>query len=225
MDLDLGITGPAQSDDLYHFTGRVGERPNDVPEHIRKMTPQQRLDAIITERMLRAFPPFGTSMPCACFSESSPEHLAFLIKNRKVKPWGILGSRRSLLRLGGGSVAYVPDQQYQYFKNTGMAHWAVRVGANSTWMHEREWRIPRQNGEIKLAGVRAILIGDASWRPSLVETDEWVNAETGEQCQGPAETPHAQPRQDHPTLWRESAIWAWDDDSESVVKHPPGALS
>ncbi|MFJ8982657.1 hypothetical protein [Streptomyces sp. NPDC102282] len=224
MDLNLGITGPAQSDDLYHFTGRLGERPNDVPQRIREMTPQQRLDAIIAERMLRAFPPFGANVPCVCFSEASPEHLAFLVKERKVEPWGILGRRNSLLSLGGGSVAYVPDQQYQYFKNTGMAHWAVRVGTNSTWMHEREWRIPRQNGEIKLASVSAILIGDANWRPSLVETEEWVNAETGEQCQGPAETPHAQPRQDHPTLWRESAIWIWDDESESVIKHPPGAL-
>jgi hypothetical protein len=174
------------------------------------MTPQQRLDAIITERTLRAFPPFGANFPCACFSEASPEHLAFLVRMMLVKPWGIVTRRASLLRLGGGAVAYVPDTPYQYFKNVGMAHWAVRVATNSTWMHEREWRVPRQSGEIRLNSVSAILIGDASWRPSLVETDE--------------ETPHAQPRQDYPALWRESEIWAWDDESKSVIKHRPGSL-
>ncbi|MFE1909428.1 hypothetical protein ACFW96_38040 [Streptomyces gardneri] len=224
MDQNLGITGPAQSDDLYHFTGRIGDRPNDVPNHIQKMTPQERLDTILAERTLRAFPPFGAGFPCACFSESTPDHLAFLVKSWKVKPWGIVGSRMSLLRLGGGTVAYVPDQQYQHFKNVGMAHWAVRVGTNSTWMHEREWRIPRQNGEIRLQGVRAILIGDASWRPSLVDTGEWINAENGEQCQGPGETPLAQPRMDYPGLWRESAVWVWDSKSEAVIKHAPGTL-
>ncbi|MGW1281373.1 hypothetical protein ACWD4V_31040 [Streptomyces tsukubensis] len=220
MDLDLGITGPAQSDDVYHFTGRVGGRPDYVPEHIRMMTPQQRLDAIIGERVLRAFPPFGATLPCVCFSESSPEHLTFLVKNRKVEPWGIVGTRLSLLELGGGAVAYVPDKQFESFKNTGLAHWAVRVGTNSTWMHEREWRIPRENGEIPLNSIRAILIGDASWRPSQIETDEWVT-EDGEICPGPGEVPHAQPRQDYPALWRESAIWVWDDKSAEVIKYPP----
>ncbi|WP_168712457.1 hypothetical protein [Streptomyces sp. A1277] len=223
-DLDLGILGPAQSDDLFHFTARIGDHPNAVPEPIQEMTPQQRLDAIISERTLRAFPPFGATTPCACFSESPSAHLAFLIKLRKVQPWGIVGSRTSLLELGGGAVAYVPDEQYKFFKKLGMDHWAVRVGPTSAWMHEREWRLPLPSGKIKLASVRAILIGDASWRPSLVDTDEWIDGATGEQCQGPAETPYAQPRQDYPALWRESAIWTWNDENESVVKYPPGAL-
>jgi hypothetical protein len=222
LDLNLGITGPAQSNDIYHFTGRVGDRPNDVPEHIRIMTPQQRLDAILSEGVLRAFPPFGVDFPCACFSKSTSEHLAFLVKNWKVKPWGIVTGQGSVFRLGGGAVAYVPDDQYEKFKRLG--RWAVRVGANSTWMHEREWRIPRKSGVIRLEGLRAVLLGDASWRPSRVETEEWINPETGEPCQGPGEAPNARPREDYPALWRESAIWVWDDKSDTVIKYPPGAL-
>ncbi|WP_274036587.1 hypothetical protein [Streptomyces sp. MMBL 11-1] len=209
--MEFGITGPAQSDNLFHFTGRVGDRPSDVPRPIQEMTPEERLDAIIGEPVLRAFPPFGTSAPCVCFSESPPEHLAFLINGGRVKPWGIVISRAQMVKAGGGSVAYVPDQVYEYFKNTGMGHWAVRVGPGSSWMHEREWRLPC----LKVSGVRlmtlqAILIGNRTWRPSLIERSD--PRSPGTRLMG------------FPPLWQASPIWVWDSSSKSVVPHPPGSL-
>ncbi|MET8605750.1 hypothetical protein ABZV92_19625 [Streptomyces rubiginosohelvolus] len=209
--MEFGITGPAQSDNLFHFTGRVGDRPNDVPRTIQKMTPEQRLDAIIGERVLRAFPPFGPTTRCVCFSESPPDHLAFLVAAGRVEPWGIVVSRDQMVRTGGGSVAYVPDKVYEYFKNTGMAHWAVRVGTGSSWMHEREWRVPCFKGDgFRLTTLQAILIGDKTWRPSLVERSA-------------PRSPGARVK-DFPPLWRESPIWVWDSSSASIVPHPPGSL-
>ncbi|WSQ15063.1 hypothetical protein OG604_49275 [Streptomyces sp. NBC_01231] len=59
--------------------------------------------------------------------------------------------------------------------------------------------------------MRAILIGDEKWRPSLVETSK-------------PEKPGALPRKDYPKLWRDSEIWVWDSQNDSVVPHPPGTL-
>ncbi|MFD8296619.1 hypothetical protein ACFV13_10400 [Streptomyces bauhiniae] len=222
--LDLGIVGPAQSDDLYHFTGRVGSRPAAVPQEIQHMTPQERLNNILTEGQLRAFPPFGAVTPCVCFSESPPAHLSHLIGLGRFQPWGIVVSRYGVLDLGGGSVAYVPEAVHAQFREAGLEHWSVRTGTDSAWMHEREWRLPRTDGYVSIRSVRAILVGDPTWRPSLVEA-AWVDGSTGEPLPGPNGNPFAQPIMDLPRLWRESEIWVWDAQRQSVNSYPPGALS
>ncbi|MCZ0989126.1 hypothetical protein [Streptomyces diastatochromogenes] len=125
---ELGLVGPAQSDDLYHFAGRNGDRPQCVPEEIRQMTGQQRLERILHEERIRAFAPFGTTTACVCFSESPPNHLGHLIQTGRFSPWGIVTSRATLLKLEGGAVAYVPDAGYARFKRCGLEHWAVRTG-------------------------------------------------------------------------------------------------
>lgn len=55
----LGRPGPAQSDALIYFTGRpAGLRMNPhLPDNIREMTPDQRLDQMIRTRRIQAFPP------------------------------------------------------------------------------------------------------------------------------------------------------------------------
>jgi hypothetical protein len=221
--MELGLIGPAQSDDLIHFTGRSGSRSKDVPQEIQRMSPSERLDSILAQRKLLAFPPFGVTHPCVCFSECPPDHLAHLIRLRGFSPWGIVVSRSGVLGCDGGAVAYVPDDVYAQFKEQGLEHWAVRTGPNSVWMHEQEWRLPTKG--VILTGVRAILVKDAAWRPSLVETDEWVNMETGEPSPGPdGSNPFIQRRKDYPELWRKSPIWVWDDRAQAVVKHAPGTL-
>lgn len=175
-EIDLGIVGPAQSDDLYHFTGRNGARPAVVPEDIQLMTPQERLDSILREEQFRVFPPFGARTACLCFSESPPDHLEHLIGIGRFSPWGIVTRRHQLIRRGGGAVAYVPDAVYQEFKAADLEHWAVRTGADSTWMHEREWRLPvlDDRNTLGIGRVTAILVGDPAWRPSLTAPRGWT---------------------------------------------------
>lgn len=222
--LDLGITGPAQSDYLYHFTGREGRRPDLVPDVIQGMSAQERLDSILREGQFRAFPPFGATTPCVCFSESPPDHLKYLIGTRRFSPWGIVTHRSTLLTFGGGSVAYVPDSVYAEFQQAGLGHWSVRTAEGSTWMHEREWRLPRAKGFAGISSVQAILVGDISWRPSLVEVG-WVDRSTGEPVTGEETSPYAEQVYELPRLWRESAIWVWDARAEAVVRYGPGTLS
>ncbi|MFB7454861.1 hypothetical protein [Streptomyces sp. NPDC056194] len=224
MITELGFVGPAQSDDLFHFTGRNGNRPRDVPEEIQRMKPSERLDSIITQQKLLAFPPFGARQACVCFSECPPEQLAYLITMGLFLPWGVVVRRSQVMDCGGGSVSYVPDKVYEKFERAGLEHWAVRTGEKSTWLHEREWRLPPKGKGIRLNALRAILIGDETWRPSLVDTNEWINAETGELCLGPGDTPSARPRQHYPELWRQSEIWVWDATAKRMIKHPPGTL-
>lgn len=224
--VNLGLTGPAQSDDLFHFTGRNGSRTSEVPQEIRDMNASQRLAAILREERLRAFPPFGVETPCVCFSECSPAQLAYLIGLGLFEPWAIVTSRTAVLSCGGGAVAYVPDAIHQEFQSARLEHWAVRTGHASTWLHEREWRLPKAPGAepwVKLSGVQAILVGAADWRPDRVDT-HWVDGSTGEPLPGPS-SPQAVPYDTElPRLWRESAIWVWDAAAREVKKYPPGEL-
>ncbi|MEU4095267.1 hypothetical protein [Streptomyces sp. NPDC026673] len=222
----LGPIGPAQSDELIHFTGKGGAFPASVPEEIRRLQPQERLDAILASAVLKGFPPFGATRACVCFSESPPEHLAYLITVCGFAPWGVVITRGQMLGAGGGAVAYVPTQVRQDFAQAGLGHWAVRTDTDSMWMHEREWRLPlRPGGEgAKLGGLAAILIGDAAWRPSLVGTGNWVNRSTGERCFGPDADPYCEEVEDLPELWQRSEIWVWDKASQTVVRHAPGTL-
>lgn len=148
MASSLGLVGPAQSENLIHFTGRSGNRPNWVPLDIRMMSPQDRLDSILQEARFRLHPPFGATgtggsgTACLCLSECSPSHLEHLVNIRGFSPWGIVTNRDTAHGLGGGAVAYVPPQLHADFQAKGLGLWAVRTEEASTWMHEREWRIP-----------------------------------------------------------------------------------
>ncbi|MCZ0997600.1 hypothetical protein O1M63_04755 [Streptomyces mirabilis] len=196
------------------------------------MTPPQRLDSILSSGKLAGFPPFGVEeTPCACLSESPPEHLAYLIADRGFAPWGIVLTRSDVAGVGGGSVAYVPAEVRSQFRTAGLRHWAVRLDADSQWTREREWRIPLPAhtdangtlwGEIQINRLAAILIGDPEWRPTA-HTTGWVRPESGEQAY--PDEPGAHQLVELPILWRTAPIWIWDSELRTVEIHPAGTLA
>ncbi|GAA2364742.1 hypothetical protein [Streptomyces carpaticus] len=191
------------------------------------MTPERRLDRILEKGYLLAFEQFGSNHPCACFSESTPAHLAYLIGTGRFSPWGLVFDRAAVLRAGGGAVAYVPTAVQKEFKSKGLGHWAVRTDSGSTWMHEREWRLPVEhpsNIGFRLRSARAILIGRPDWRPTSVKIDSWIDRSTGEPLPDPGDNPYAEQLTDLPALWKKSEIWVWDKARENVEKYPPGTL-
>ncbi|MCC9706026.1 hypothetical protein E4N62_12620 [Streptomyces sp. MNU76] len=193
------------------------------------MTPQDRLDQILREERFRAFAPFGAAdpgssgTPCLCFSECPPGHLDHLITMRGFTPWGLVTIREVVNSIGGGAVAYVPPDVHKAFRKARLGHWAVRTAAGSTWLHEREWRVPLPDGEIGIKGMKAILIADAQWRPTTVPTGRWVEGDTGIEVPGPG-APNAVEFHDYPRLWRESKVWVWDWKKHDFAKYEAGEL-
>lgn len=208
-------TGPGQSDLLIHFCGR---RVNsmftpDVPADIREMTPQQRLDSILTTQILRAFTPFRANGPAVCLSESPGPHLVHMLSHRGMAPWGVLLRRTDVITAGGGGIAYPPDAVHRQWP-ADMKVWGNPIRNDGqglmdfSW--EREWRIPAPGGSIPLLpqAVAAILIGDPAWTPTPVATD-WVNGVTGEPLPGPAD-PEAIPLHRYPEAWDSAVHLYWD---------------
>ncbi|MFD3908957.1 hypothetical protein ACFXOL_14790 [Streptomyces californicus] len=193
------------------------------------MSPEQRLDSILHERTFRPAVPFGgdkeLGTACLCLSECPPAHVAHLVNERGFQPWGLVVSREWAHSWGGGAVAYVPTSVHAAFKDAGLGHWAVRTDEGSTWMHEREWRVPvRKGGWLgRITQVTAILVADVSWRPTRLATGRWIDGETGLEVPGPS-WPNAIEFQEYPRLWQESAVWVWNREKNNFDKHEPGTL-
>lgn len=204
VEVSMRPYGGSQSDYLIHFTKR-GNRPNAewVPAEIRAMSAEERLRAIVTEGVMKPFRPYGAHIPCVCFTETTIEHLRFLLKERGYTPWGIVMTRGQVLAKGGGTVAYINNQvTLAQFDRAGLRHWAVRTGGDTDWTYEREWRIPWPSPDrMSLrTGIRAIFIPDESWRP----------VPEGEEL---------------PELWLKTPIWVWNAKENKVAEHPPGDLA
>ncbi|MFM9709062.1 hypothetical protein [Streptomyces galilaeus] len=193
------------------------------------MTPQARLDTILRDETFRAFAPFGAAdpgrsgMPCLCFSECPTGHLDHLITLRGFTPWGLVTIQEVVNSIGEGAVAYVPSDVHKAFQKAGLGHWAVRTAADSTWLYEREWRVPLPDGGAGIKGVKAIPIAEAEWRLTRVPTGQWVEGDTGIEVPDPG-NPNAVQFHDYPRLWRESNVWVWDRRKRDVAKYEPGEL-
>jgi hypothetical protein len=136
-----------------------------------------------------------------------------------------VATRDGLLAAGGGTVAYVPEEVYEAFRTAGLEHWAVRTSAGSTWMHEREWRVPAPDGAdgLQLYNLRAVLVGNPNWRPTEVRTGWFMHMDQGELCGG-CNDPFCLEMTDLPRLWLQSEIWVWNSAVRQVEVYPPGAL-
>jgi hypothetical protein len=160
-----------------------------VPAGIRGMTPQQRLDAILTTQTLRAFVPFRANEPAVCLSESPGPTLFICSATGGCRPWGVLLRRADVIAAGGGAIAYPPEAVHQQWP-TDMQVWGNPIRNDGqglmdfSW--EREWRIPAPGGSVAFQpqAVVAILIGDPASAPTPLATD-WVNGFTGELLPGP----------------------------------------
>lgn len=155
---------PGVSEDLC---GRA--RQDRLPADVASMTPQDRLRAILWNANLRGFPPYGVNDPVVSFTESRPEGLAYLIREKSWAPWGIVLDRDSVFTLGGGPVWYIRGDMLDAVIASGLTSirpWLVRLQpGKSEWLHEREWRVPTECLELSTSHVRAVIVGDPHWSP------------------------------------------------------------
>src|SRR5690625_4397285 len=79
---------PGQAGTLVHFCGR-GVAATSAPQEILELTPQQRLEGIIGDRMIRASQPFGLSYPVVSFSECDHGGVQAMLAQAGWDAWGI----------------------------------------------------------------------------------------------------------------------------------------
>lgn len=162
------ISHPGQSDTLVHFTGRA--RKEYAPE-VYFQTPAGILDLICSEVRLLAKPPFGSTSPTVCLSESDIGGVTALLSMGHFEGWGIALSRDWVWDQGGGPVWYTRDDVWRAVNQRGeqdLLRWMVRTSPrDADWLHEREWRIPSSSDYIDLSdeGVVALIVSDPDWEP------------------------------------------------------------
>lgn len=169
---------PGQAGTLVHFCGR-GVAATSAPQEILELTPQQRLEGIIGDRMIRASQPFGLSYPVVSFSECDHGGVQAMLAQAGWDAWGIVVTRDWVWSNGGGPVWYVRDDAHADARSLldgRSASWLVRTQpGHSDWLHEREWRVPCDPhaylGVTLTAGdVAAILVADPEWEPPVEHT-------------------------------------------------------
>jgi hypothetical protein len=131
-----------------------------------------RLTAILQQRRLRGFPPYGAQYPMVCLSEFPLDHLHWLITQRGFPPWGVVLHRQWVYAMGGAPVWYARPEQYARLDDE-QRRWANRLettaGARSDWLHERGWRIPLDTGgepslPLPREALMAVLVGYPNWQ-------------------------------------------------------------
>lgn len=153
------------SNNLVHFTGRIGRMNRDVPREIQELDAKARLLAILESRTIRAFPVFGQwGDPVVCFTEATLEGMRSLVKDSRYVPWGIEFSKDFIFRQGGGPTYYVRGDDWDAFTRSDIPNRSKALGTKywpgvdwegagwrevnptlesaNEWAHEREWRIP-----------------------------------------------------------------------------------
>lgn len=153
------------SNNVVHFTGRLGRENTDVPREILRLSGRERLISILVSREIWAFDVFGSwGDPVVCFTEATLAGMRELVGAGRYDAWGLEFSKDYVFRHGGGPVLYVRGDQWDGFcqsdlppetKALGTKYWpgvvwsgegwrpmSTTLNTSSEWAHEREWRIP-----------------------------------------------------------------------------------
>ncbi|MBK3531067.1 hypothetical protein JHN61_04525 [Streptomyces sp. MBT67] len=167
-------THPDLPDTLVHFTGRPrgrGERRDFPPS-----TPEQRLVSILHSGTLRGAQTFGTDAPVICFSEVTEEARRTMLRDGTgrgpYKPWGLVLHRQQLIDAGARPVLYLSGRELSQTHQlpTRLRNRRVRYDpGQSDWLHEREWRVCFETGEVPVLPIAPQLIAGV-----IVDTSGWT---------------------------------------------------
>lgn len=191
------------------------------------MSPRERLENILWEEVLRGSIPFGATNRMLCLSESPPDHLRWLLGERRFPAWALLFDRDWVYNLEGGPVWYARPQQYSSL-DADQRDWAVPLDADrSDWLHEREWRIrvPQDAPglQVQPGDVRAIIVADPDWAPWRlvpVRTGWLLDADGLPGIEGVDYEVREEWRL--PRLWSSSPRYLWDNASRHFRPLPIG---
>ena len=154
------FSNPDLSDFVVHFTGRAGPHSFGVPSDIANREPWDRLAQILLSHKIRAFAPFGSSEPVACFTECTRAGIQALMADNRYAPCGLAFEKDTVFRAGGGPALYVRGDEWSDIaqlpatiraritrfwpgadRSPGEADLPWYLEGPSEWVHEREWRV------------------------------------------------------------------------------------
>ncbi|MFI9297562.1 hypothetical protein [Streptomyces gardneri] len=173
-------THPDLPDTLVHFTGRP--RGQSELREFPPRTPEQRLVSILHSGILRGAQTFGTDAPVICFSEVTEEARRTMLRDGvgrgRYEPWGLVLHRQQLIAAGARPVLYVSREERNQMKealprrtyNRCVAYEPDPTRGRSDWLHEREWRICFDEGDvpelsIALHLVSGVIVDTPGWTP------------------------------------------------------------
>jgi hypothetical protein len=191
----LELTHPRHADftdKVIHFTGRTG-RPNDVvPVAIRAQSSLDRLIAILQEREIRAFAPFGHYDASVCLTECSPAGASSLVYWGRYEPWGIGFAKQFVFAAGGGPALYIRGDEWPAvaalppsLRARAQRFWPGATSTDGTvlpsylrsqsmWAHEREWRVPKLEGApgftFEYSDIAFLLVGNQATADAMGES-------------------------------------------------------
>jgi hypothetical protein len=190
---------PDLGDQVIHFTGRTGPRFSGqlgVDEAITGKTDQQRLAEILAQGRIRAFETFGSDAPVVCLTESVRVAVLRLIAEGRYTPCGIGFDKDFVFAQGGGPAFYVRGDEWpavvalpQSLRCRAVRFWPgseLEPGdgsflpshlGRSEWLHEREWRVPRDL-TFTWADVRFLIVPNESWQTFY---GDWIAELWGEE--------------------------------------------
>ncbi len=138
----LPVERPDLWNNVVHITGRT-RTDRRLSPRIRAMAPEERLEWILRDRMIRARRIYGAPLPVACFTETTPSGLERLFDEERFEPWGIVFTKEFVYGKGGAPVHYVRSDEWDDFQELPATLRAraveIRPG-QSEWLWEREWR-------------------------------------------------------------------------------------
>jgi hypothetical protein len=164
---------PVERPDLWnnvvHITGR--ERTDRrLAAAIRALSPEKRLEGILREGMIRARRVYGTPLPVACFTETTPSGLERLFNEQRFEPWGIVFSKEFVYDQGGAPVHYVRSDEWNYYRKlpASLRARAVEIRrGQSEWLWEREWRALGTGSpaafRFRPRDIHAVIVAGFSW--------------------------------------------------------------
>src|SRR5690242_13646004 len=108
---------PDVGDHLVHFTGRSGDKTDDVDPAVKALSGGERLAMILGDGLIRGFETFGGSAPVVCLTEGVKASVKSLIARGRYEPFGVGFSKQFIFNKRGGPALYVRGDEWEAASN------------------------------------------------------------------------------------------------------------
>ncbi|MFF9100029.1 hypothetical protein ACF1AU_05475 [Streptomyces rubrogriseus] len=170
-------THPDLPDTLVHFAGRP-RRQGEEPPDFACGTAEDRMVSILHSGVLRGARDYWADAPVLCVSEVTETARRAMLRDGvggrgPYEPWGVVLDRQKLIQAGARPVLYLSKEEMDQTEMLPrrLRNRRVRYDPGySDWLHEREWRLCFEEGQIPEVAVTrelvvGVIVGTPNWLP------------------------------------------------------------